>query len=265
MAVRRYAAVHDVQRSRCLGPRTVSRARRVLSDLKQLDRHRGCRSSSSALSLSAWLTTRLLVGPPSSSAPVVAASPAGSQCGMDAVGIDGSGAAEVLPSTPIKAQPRHRSPSPPRMLSSSVRRSSLAAGAHVCAEFVPATCGELEKKLTDSADSSQGNADEKVILSGLLSEEMLIKMLLAHWAAVAVEAAPQAPTCPQDHPMLYGKADSDYECDECGADIAPRMWDCRFCNWCLCLACGWSRSGRTFRKLPGEDREHVLGKAMEDV
>ena len=65
--------------------------------------------------------------------------------------------------------------------------------------------------------------------------------------------------------MLYGKADNDYECDECGADIAPRMWDCRFCNWCLCLACGWSRSGRTFRKLPSEDREHVLGKAMEDV
>ena len=89
-----------------------------------------------------------------------------------------------------------------------------------------------------------------------------MKLLLAEWQAFDGEAAPIAFRCPNDHSLMFSEASNDYTCDTCGCDIAPRMWDCRFCNWCICLSFGKNRCGPS-KQLTEEDKEVVMGKAME--
>merc|ERR1719335_1400758 len=63
------------------------------------------------------------------------------------------------------------------------------------------------------------------------------------------------PVCPKGHDLKRRKADAEYACDVCEKDIATgkRFYDCRKCDWSICLKCHKEAKEAAAEKIHDDD------------
>lgn len=70
-------------------------------------------------------------------------------------------------------------------------------------------------------------------------EEKLEEVFMAAMDGVVPSVPAPAPACPQGHSLKRRRADAEYECDVCHADIVTgkRLFYCRKCDYSICQKC----------------------------
>jgi len=89
-----------------------------------------------------------------------------------------------------------------------------------------------------------GGAGKKGRSSGRSQEEELMQAMMGMGMGMGgmdgmgMDFDPE-PVCPADHGLKRRKAEEEYACDVCEKDIlvGKRFYDCRKCDWCICLRC----------------------------
>merc|ERR1719161_1141709 len=73
---------------------------------------------------------------------------------------------------------------------------------------------------------------------GMRAAEMEEAMMMESLMQMMSSAIPE-PKCPKGHGLKRRKANGEYECDNCGADIAEgkRIFECKKCDFSLCKTC----------------------------
>ncbi|CAE7511667.1 dnajb14 [Symbiodinium pilosum] len=71
-------------------------------------------------------------------------------------------------------------------------------------------------------------------------------------------------TCPSGHALKKKKADGGYECDACGKDIPSekRFFDCRKCDFSMCLSCHKKAESRAMEQQDEEDTDAEVFEAF---
>lgn len=107
------------------------------------------------------------------------------------------------------------------------------------------------------ASQGLGGAGRKGKAAGGGEDELMQAFMMAMGSSAMGMDMEAEPVCPKDHALKKRKADAEYACDVCEKDImnGKRFYDCRKCDWCICLKCYKEAKEAATEKIHDDDED----------